>query len=273
VKIALCLHGYFSNAGGIQASIDGHSYIDRKLLQRNDVDVFIHSWDLDNKERVLSLYNPVSHLFEEQIQFKDELSEINQDFFFGTAKRAPGMYHINTVFKGLSFLYSRKAAIELKKKYEEQNGFEYDCVILARFDLGQRGKEHFQKYYATNFNFDADLDMNYVYSAYWDQLNHGYADHWFFSNSSNMNLLSLAFDKVKEYYQPDSEYVKRVTGGWPDSNSYNEFSNEFFLIKKSLTLKKFPLWGCIDNHKLYKWYFIETGLYDKSKFVDITEDI
>ncbi len=272
MRIALCLHGYFANAGGIQASVDGQEYISRKLLNRHDVDVFIHSWDLPNKELVLSLYKPTTHLFEQQQQFEDKLANINQSKFFGEDNKAPGMYHINTVFKGLSFLYSRKIAVELKKKYEEENDFEYDCVVLARFDLGQRGKEHAQKYYATNFNFDPTLDMKYVYSAFWNQLNHGYADHWFFSNSKNMDTLSRLFDSVEEYYQPDSEYTNKVTDGWPDSNAYNEFSNEFFLEKKSLTLKKFPLWGCIDNHKLYKWYLMDTGLYEKSRFVDITED-
>lgn len=272
MRIALCLHGYFANAGGIQASVDAQAYISRKLLDKYDVDVFIHSWDLANKERVLSLYEPTKQSFEHQKQFESELTTIEQDDFFGKDGKAPGMYHINTIFKGLSFLYSRKAAVELKRKYEEENGFEYDCVVLARFDLGQRGKEFPQEYYATKFNFDSTLDMNYIYSAFWNQLNHGYADHWFFSNSKNMDILSHLFDKVKKYYQPNSEYVKNVTTGWPDSNAYNEFSNEFFLKKKSLTLKKFPLWGCIDNHKLYKWYLIDTGLYEKSRFVDITED-
>tara|TARA_Y100000592_G_scaffold96629_1_gene165468 strand:- start:7478 stop:8299 length:822 start_codon:yes stop_codon:yes gene_type:complete len=272
MKIALCLHGYFANAGGVKASIDGHKYISRKLLDKYNVDVFIHSWDLENKDTVLSLYNPTECLFEPQMQFEKELEIIKQDDFFGKNSQAPGMYSINTVFKGLSFLYSRKAAIQIKKDYEEKNNFKYDCVILARFDLGQRGKNHPQKYYATNFNFNPTLDMKYIYSAFWNQLNHGYADHWFFSNSQNMDKLSLLFDMVKEYYQLDSKYVKSVTSGWPDSNSYNEFSNEFFLTKKSLTLKKFPLWACIDNHKLYKWYFIDTGLYNKSKFIDITED-
>lgn len=272
MRTALCLHGYFANAGGIQASVDGHTYISRKLLDSQDVDVFIHSWDLTNKEQVLSLYNPTVHLFEQQKQFESDLAIIEQDDFFGKGKMAPGIYHINTVFKGLSYLYSRKAAVELKRKYEEENGLEYDCVVLARFDLGQRGKEYPQKYYATNFNFDPTLDMNYVYSAFWDQLNHGYADHWFFSNSKNMDVLSCLFNKVKKYYQPNSEYAKSVTTGWPDSNAYNEFSNEFFLEKKSLTLKKFPLWGCVDNHKLYKWYLMDIGLYKKSRFVDITEN-
>ena len=274
MKIALCLHGYFANKGGVAASVAGHSYIDQKLLSRHDVDVFVHSWDLDNQERITSLYNPVECLFEKQITFDDELEKIDQDYFFSEhGGSAPGMYSMNTVFKGLSFLYSRKQVMEIKKGYEERTGMVYDCVVLARFDLGQRGKEHPQRYYATNFNFNPNLDMNYVYSAYWDQLNHGYADHWFYSNSENMNLLANLYDKVVEYYQPDSDYAKSVTTGWPDSNHYDEFSNEFFQNNNGNKLKTFPLWGCIDNHKLYKWYFIDSGLYEKSKFIDITRDL
>ena len=271
MKIALCLHGYFANAGGVEASVEGFKYIKRKLLDKYDVDVFIHSWDLKNKDMILSLYNPTVSLFEEQKQFEDELSQINEEDFYEPDKKAPGMYSTNSVFKAMSFLYSRKDAVRLKSIHEESNGFKYDCVVLARFDLGQRGKEHSQRYYATNFNFHESLDMNYVYSAFWDQLNHGYADHWFFSNSHNMNIVSKLYDKVIQYYQKDSEYVKRVTTGWPDSNIDNEFSNEFFQKSKSAQ-KKFPLWGCIDNHKLYKWYFIDSGIYNISKFIDITED-
>ena len=72
---------------------------------------------------------------------------------------------MNNCFKGLSFSYSRQQSIKLKKLYEEENNFKYDCVVVARFDIGQRGKEHRQKYYATNINFDTDLDMNFLYSA------------------------------------------------------------------------------------------------------------
>ena len=262
MKIALCLHGYFANTGGIKASVDGHAYIKRKLLDRYDVDVFIHSWDLENKDLVFSLYNPVESVFEEQNNFDNEVNEICKSPLFSR----------NKVFQGLSFLYSRKQAVQIKTDFEERNGFKYDCVVLARFDLGQRGKEHPQVYYATNFNFDPKLDMDYVYSAFWNQMNHGYADHWFFSNSDNMNVVSNLYDKVKEYYKPDSEYVDKVINGWPDSNGYDQFSNEMFLDKKSLTLKKFSSTTCVDNHKLYKWYFIDNGLYDKSRFVDITED-
>ncbi len=272
MKVALCLHGYFKNAGGVEASIRGHDYITSKLL-KYDVDTFIHSWDLENEDLVKSLYKPKHALFEKQIQFEEELKIVKQSDFFGLQGEAPGMYKTNNTFKALSFLYSRKATMHLKKEYEKDNKFKYDCVILARFDLGQRGKEHSQKYYATNFNFNPSLDMNFLYSAFWNQLNHGFADHWFYSNSKNMDKVSRLYDKVVEYYQLDSEYVEKVTNGWPDSNSYDDFSNEFFNSHKCNSPKTWPLWACIDNHKLYKWYFIDSGLYNKCKFIDITRDL
>ncbi len=267
MKIALCLNGYFSNSEKVFDASKGHSYISKKLLDKYDVDVFIHSWDLANKEKILKLYSPVSSVFEEQKDFSEELSSLDEDYFFKN-----GAYYNNNMFKTFSVSYSRKMSVKIKKEHEAKNNFKYDCVVMSRYDLGQRGKEHRQKYYATNFNFNKDLNMDYVYSAFWDQLNHGFADHWFFSNSQNMDDLSCLHDKLVEYYKPESEYVKKVTEGWPDSNSYNEFSNEFFNPTKSSKLKTWPLNACIDNHKLYKWYLIDSGLYDVCKFIDITED-
>jgi hypothetical protein len=271
MKIALCLHGYFANAGGLEASRKGFGYIKSKLSAYN-IDTFIHSWDLDNKDEVISLYNPTLEKFEQQYSFEEELKQFNQDWFFEGQASPPGMYSTNTIYRGLSFMLSRKRSVDLKKRYEKDNDFKYDCVIIARFDLGQRGKETPQKYYATNFNFSDNLDMQFLYSAFWDQLNHGFADHWFFSSSENIDLLSEMYDGAFEYYQPDSAYANSVTEGWIDSNILDEFSNEMLKDSKSSFLKTHPRWGCIDNHKLYKWHLIVTGLYEKCKFIDITKD-
>ena len=267
MRAALCLSGYFSNSKGINDGLAGYSYMDRKLLSKHNVDVFIHSWDLENKEKILSLYNPIDSVFEQQKDFSKELEKGNESYFF-----EKGAYYHNTMFKTFSVSFSRSQSVQLKKLYETKNDFLYDCVVMARFDLGQRGKEHSQKYYATNFNFNETLDMSYVYSAFWDQLNHGFADHWFFSNSKNMDVVSSLHDNLLDYYSPSSKYVKNVTTGWPDSDTYNDFSNEFFNHGSSQNKKTWPLNACIDNHKLYKWHFINTGLYKVCKFIDITED-
>jgi len=275
MRIALCLSGYFENAGGLFESLRGNEYIKRKIISNNNVDVFVHSWDMKNEKIVKKAYNITSCIFEEQKDFKKILKECDEGWFFGPTGKAPGMYSTNNIFKTLSVSYSIMKSVELKKKYEIENNFVYDTVIIGRFDLGQRGKQHKTKYYATNINFNPKLNMEYVYSAFWDQLNHGFADHWFFSNSKNIDILSKLHTKLPSYYQKDSEYVNSVLNHWPDSNSKDQFSNEFFLDEKqkSKNLKKWDKWACVDNHKLYKWYMIDTGLYKKCKFIDITKDL
>lgn len=275
MKIALCLSGYFANAGGAGASQLAYKYIEHKILKDNNVDVFVHSWDLDHEQMVNDLYQPKSTRFEPQYQFEKELTEFDEEWFNEGFDRGSTMYRTNTIYRGLSQLCSRKRTIALKSQFEEDNNFKYDCVILGRFDLGTRGKEHPQVYYATNINFDPTLDMNYLYAGYWNQFNHGYPDHWFYSNSENMDTVGALYDAVFDYYQPQSEYVAAVTTGWPESSANNPFSNEIELAPKwrSPNLKTHGRWECIDNHKLYKWHFMQTGLHSKAKFVDIRENV
>tara|TARA_B100000886_G_C20421574_1_gene491847 strand:- start:408 stop:1238 length:831 start_codon:yes stop_codon:yes gene_type:complete len=268
MKIALCLHGYFANAEGYEESVKAHKYLKRKVLDDNDVDVFIHSWDLENEKKVLSLYNPKKYNFEKQLDFKEELEKINID-----NEEYKSSYG-NTIFRTLSFLYSRMMAVKIKSDYEEEKKFKYDCVILARFDISRRGLKHHQTFYVTKMNFNPNFDMQYVYSAFWPQLNHGYADHWFYSCSENIDTVANLYYDVFEHYQSNSDYVKAVLNGWPESCKYHQDTNEFLKPEKyrSKELKCWTKDRLIDNHKLYKWHFMKTGLHQKSKFVDITTD-
>jgi hypothetical protein len=267
MKVALCLHGYYNSSGGSTSGDRGFDYITKNILLGNNVDVFIHSWDIPAKEKILQLYKPISSVFEEQKDFKKELSNIDTGWFEEGFDRSTTMYN-NSIFQSLSFLYSRKAAVQLKKKYEQDNQFEYDCVVLGRFDLGNRGKEHPQLYYATDIDFNLNADLSKLHMKYWNQFNWGIADHWFYSNSKTMDDVGNLFDKLESYYQKDSDYVKAVTEGWPESNANNEFSNEIFLENKTDNLIKFDKWHCVDNHKVYKWFFHETGLSKKIGFGD-----
>jgi hypothetical protein len=265
MKTALCLHGYFdgkalSRSGGSEVAFNASEYIHEKIID-NNTDVFIHTWDVDNSEIIKELYNPVQIIIEKQNEFIEE-QKLFDSSFFGTSPVG------NTLFRGLSFHFSRKASINLVPD-------DYDRVVVARFDLGQRGKEHIPAgpYFATNFNFSEEYNPEYLYSAYWNQLNHGYADHWFYSGVENMRTVGSIYDRMFEYYQPTSEYVKSVTeSGWFDSDTSDEFSNQMFEENTNQTkLMTYPRWACIDNHKLYKWHFKQTGLYEKSRFVDIAE--
>tara|TARA_R110002167_G_scaffold346946_2_gene557762 strand:- start:3136 stop:3978 length:843 start_codon:yes stop_codon:yes gene_type:complete len=273
MKVALCLHGYMSNARGLDSFVAGHKYICKKILEGNDVDIFVHCWEPQQKNLYDSYYGGRTIIsdFEKQKDFKNFDICKNQSWFDEDINRASCPWPTNTIERTLSFLYSRKQTIYLKNSYEKEKGFEYDCTVLSRFDLGNRGKEYPQKYYATNFNLDKSSDMNALHCAYWDQFNHGLPDHWFYSNSSIMTKIADLYKDVSMYYKKDSGYVESCLNGWIDSNLNDQFSNECLKQNKTKNLLKWNRWQCIDNHKLYKWHIHQHDI--PLTLVDITKNL
>lgn len=269
MKIALCLYGYYNNIVDNNAGDKGFEYIQNQIMKTSDdIDIFIHSWDTKNQDNILNKYSPKKYLIEPQINFNSLATSVGID----EAKINIGFNRDRTIYKqctvnaSLSFFYSRSKSIQFAVEYAKENDFVYDCVISCRFDLGQRSGWH-TGYNVSLMEFDPTLDMNYIYSAMWKQLNAGYADQWFFSNQSNMEKLSTMFDcTLKDYFIIGGEYNETLVNGWPDSNIMDEFSNEI-LNKNECQPIKYPQWQMINNHLLHKWHFIRTGLYNNSKFI------
>jgi len=268
MKIALCLYGYFNNKGDSNAGMKGYNYIKDNILKYPNVDVFIHSWDLENEDKIRGLYNPKFAVFDKQADFEAlakkrglSQSDIDKDF-----NRSETIFKDCTIQSSLSFYTSRGASIIFKYTHELEYDFEYDVVVTARFDLGHRSGLH-RGYNVSLMNFMPEADMQYIYSSMWAQLNAGYADQWFYSNSKNMNILIMMQEHAMHDFKIGSEYHKALINGWPDSNANDEFSNEFFQPTKTTNLIKYPTWQIINNHLYHKWFFMRVGLYEKSKFV------
>ena len=98
MKVALCLFGNVGirkNSGHRSLANDvtkesesastnpeiAYQSIKHHILDRYDTDVFIHSWSTKYEEKINSLYNPVSSIFEEQKMFGV--------LAIGPSKRAP----------------------------------------------------------------------------------------------------------------------------------------------------------------------------------------
>ena len=259
MKIALCLFGYPKGstvyAGGAYQQKFKHLF---DQVMTWEPDVFIHSWDQSLEEELNQLFNPKKYIFEEQRQFKDKISQLDMSRFKGSR---------GDIFKTLSFLYTRKMSNDLKIHEEITEGFKYDCVISSRFDVGyhDHGKNK-----TSYMKFNPIYDMNNVYSAYWDQINAGLSDHWFYSNSKNMNIVTGLYDHVVNYLQQGSDYCDIMMNGWIDSNADDEFSNEFLKDKKTENLHSYPEHYCLNNHCLYKWHFHKNNLWnsDICKFLN-----
>lgn len=119
MKFALCL------SGKPRSCRKGFEYHRKNLLDKHDVDIFIHTWnDISDKEfqTIDYMYDPAA--FETSWPIDDRAFEkypvANPDW---PPKNA------------ICMMYSLFKANELKREHELQNGFRYDVVIRSRFDF------------------------------------------------------------------------------------------------------------------------------------------
>lgn len=181
MRIALCLHGIVGHLYTNKQQrtwcedVDyriGLEHYRRHLFAVNDnVDVFIHSWSTDYAESITRDYQPRRQLFQTQIDFKQETLALN---------------YLKSRW------YSTQAVVELKKKYEQDEGFTYDWVMLSRFDLALLRDLDFAKY-----------DRNIFYAGRHepsdDQTNDGFCDLFFYSNSPDIDRFASLYNVWEEY--------------------------------------------------------------------------
>ena len=113
MKVALCLHGKFnSEQDSSSKGIDGYQHIKNRIYSQCNPDVFIHSWDLELKDKIINLYKPKKSIFEKQINFE----KLTNHLSVPNPPRKP-----STI---LSHFYSVSEVIKLACDYSN-----YDIVI------------------------------------------------------------------------------------------------------------------------------------------------
>ena len=71
MKIALCLHGKFDSlTDSSSKGNDGYEHIKNRILSKCNPDIFVHSWDEQEKENILGLYKPKGYKFQKHIFWK-----------------------------------------------------------------------------------------------------------------------------------------------------------------------------------------------------------
>lgn len=263
---------------------DGYEHIKKHILVHrengHEIDVFFHSWEPDLMQQICELYEPVRWMSQSQINFeevaktnsvsREDLDPTGQLGSWSlTSKTGNGYIGPERI---LSHFYSVQKALELCKRWEEENGFRYDCIIKSRFDLGRINRKHTGNNHRNKpvqcINFDPDLDMRFFYQANWDLFNEGPADMWFYSNSENMDAFCKLYDKtLTEYLQKGSDYSKSVVEGWVESKANDFRTNESFKnpADRATDLHKYPPHMVSNTILLYKWFLIDSGLWNKSR--------
>lgn len=224
MKIALCFYGLLGGTKGKAGDRQGSSldilnlaypHYKEHILDKNDVDIFIHSWDVNLQEEVIKKYSPKSYKFEPTVKFviPKPLKDTQR------------------VQNHCSRWYSCQEVNKLKCEYEDKNNFKYDFVMLSRQDIA----------WETDVIF-SDFDPNYFYVANWKHqfngtpmgypyggFNRSLQDIWCFSNSSYMDELCNMYEYIPQYCIENPELM-----------GYKDISNHRLLYYKLLKMGIIP---------------------------------
>jgi hypothetical protein len=230
MRIALCLHGLFNSAtDSTSLGLDGYNYIKKHILDKGDVDVFVHSWQPELTNVISDLYNPKLALYEQQRDFTQLINERGLNGL-GMASRPP--------FSVLSHFYSIQQAFQLLDSSNEK----YDIVIKSRFDLGRINRISVQgnPTPAQFINFQTDIVNDKLYQADWSSFNEGPSDVWFYGSQSIMKPFSTIYNELEPEFIMGSDYSK--------------FAESFRGVKDDIS----------NAVIFYKWWMIKNNLWDNT---------
>lgn len=227
MAIALCLSGKIGNTKGksgyhkseYKVLKKGYDHYKKHVIDVNDnVDVFVHCWDIELKDEIHSLYKPKDGIVEEQVVF--DIPEYVQ----GDKQRIQNHY---------SRWFSNMQVNKLCSNFSRKTNTHYDFVMTTRFDLAFETDIVFNKYdknkfYAGNWssvNYNGhdifkggrgplyDIvnthgkgcleSFNFSHKGY-PHTNEGLLDLWFFSNFTNSKNFNKMFLHLDEYNKPNN---------------------------------------------------------------------
>jgi hypothetical protein len=161
-----------------------HESIKKNLLEPlNNPDVFMYISDNDSAYKAKEYMDPTEIIIEPDPEL--DLSNINH-------MQAEERGGINGY---MQMLYGMKQCNEMRKAFEERNGFQYDRVIRSRLDV-----KYFNKIPDDLDEYDLD---NYIYVPdfhCWSVVQGaGYNDRFAVGNRNSMSIYLSEYDFIKKY--------------------------------------------------------------------------
>lgn len=185
-------------------------FIEKNIIAPNDADVFAHLWFGEQitenpykhggageweKQRIekksiddfVKLYSPIELEVEAPKEFKNSSIQFNESlkrYFWGAINnpKEPD-FKFRTIRDNYSAKYSLLQSNLLKKVYELENNFKYDCVIKIRTDLVCHSQINVQ-----------DYDTGFVHYKEMGQKDGMISDWMNLSSSRNMDIYSSVFN-------------------------------------------------------------------------------
>jgi len=188
IKTAVCLSGH------LRTFQENYMSVVSNLFNQLECDVFIHTWDTlgmsyrpldsrvwnqytaDLKSRIEQLYQPKTLVIEPSRKFEETPLMRSRLIDF---RDIPGI---------LSMFYKVEECNKLKKQYEIEHNFTYDCVIRFRGDL----------FLEQVFPVDYNTDLKKLYLPFYGHFA-GLCDQIAWGGSAAMDQYSSLYSNIEKY--------------------------------------------------------------------------
>ena len=134
MKIAICFYGKIGYTHGREFYGDKldinitYNHLKKHVLEKySDTDIFIHSWDIEDEEKLISVFKPTSIKCEKQKNFGININELS-------INEKNDEQNVGAIFRATSQTYSVMSSFDLAIENEEKNNFKYDYLISLRLD-------------------------------------------------------------------------------------------------------------------------------------------
>jgi len=242
LKIALCFRGRaagYSKGNPVRALEGQLLLIKKHIVQDHEADVFLHCWTPSVEKKLLDTYKPIKYIIEDEIIFDEKY----EDGMENVSARGHVLKKTKKVWGGhhkLSVLYSICKSLQLKKDYEEEQGFKYDVVFLLRYDIDFLENFDYSKWEAamaqgmlvTSVCTTAPaLRKSYTNMRIWDL--------WFAGSTTTMDVVAMSFEAMKD----DAWYLANPAASI--HQAWNNFFKKIGFDKKKISFYRPPKAGPI----------------------------
>ncbi len=105
---------------------EGYNQFWKSIIEKYNADVYLHFWEDEEYEKILSLYNPKKYICEKPFSFADYVNGLEAD---ESLSRPTKPYDVAGNFRGFPMFHGWQKVCSLVEG-------DYDYVIRGRYDLG-----------------------------------------------------------------------------------------------------------------------------------------
>lgn len=136
MKIAVSFSGqtgYTNGRLGVGDKLDNnivYNHLRKHVLEKyKEVDIFIHTWSIEDKKTLIELYKPITIECEKQRTFGIDLNNMSIH-----EKNQEDANTLGFNLRYISQAYSMNKSLDYVISHENKNNFKYDYVIVLRLD-------------------------------------------------------------------------------------------------------------------------------------------